>query len=156
MLPISKKYDKLWQRLLEQPSEATSRSKDTDSPSKDTLEAVLLPLANSDVAKGAFFLTSLPSTLENVIDNLTTKDSVTYNEVCTWLLDLYGAEQAADTTTAFSATSIYPNDEGKRNKRKDLYVLQVKRVSRNRASCHSLLPSKKGHSRRSFCISSFG
>ncbi|PUU82334.1 hypothetical protein B9Z19DRAFT_968663, partial [Tuber borchii] len=112
------KYDELWQRLLERTSEAASRTRDADSPSKDSLEAVLLPLANSEVAKGAFFLTSLPSTLDNVVDNLTTKESATYYEVCTRLLDLYPAEQPADTNTAFAAASSNRNDRGRRKEEK--------------------------------------
>jgi len=94
---LIEKYDELWQRLLERTYAATSRSRDANSGSKDTLEAVLLPLANSEVAKGAFFVTSLPTTLDNVVDNLTTKQSATYNEVCTRLLDLYPAEQPSTT-----------------------------------------------------------
>jgi len=62
------KYNELWQRLLERTSEATFRSRSSDSISKDSLEGVLLPLASSEVAKGVFFLTSLPSTLDNVVD----------------------------------------------------------------------------------------
>ena len=108
------KYDELWQRLLERTYAATSRSRDANSGSKDTLEAVLLPLANSEVAKAAFFLTSLPTTLDNVVDNLTTKQSATYNEVCTRLLDLYPAEQPADTNTAFAAASSNRNGRGRR------------------------------------------
>jgi len=112
------KYDELWQRLLERTSEATSRSKDANTTSKDVLEAVLLPLANSEVAKGAFFLTSLPSTLDNVVDNITTKESATYSEVCTRLLDLYPSEQPADNNTAFAAVNNNHNDKGKRKEQK--------------------------------------
>ena len=77
------KYDQLWQRLLEPTAEATSQAKDANTAYKDVLEAVLLPLATSEVTKGALFLTSLPSTLDNVVDNLTTKESATYSEVYT-------------------------------------------------------------------------
>jgi len=99
--------------MLERTSEATSWSRDADSTSKDTLEAVLLPLAKSEVVKGAFFFTWLPSTLDNVVDNLTTKESATYNEICTRLLDLDPAEQPANTNTAFTATSTNWNNKGK-------------------------------------------
>ena len=125
------RYDELWQRLLEQTSEASSRSRDANTTSKDALEAVLLPLANSAVAKGAFCLTSLAMTLDNVVDNLTTKESATYSEVCTKLLVLYPAEQPADTNTAFTTMSSSWNDMGKKEGREDLYILQVKRVSRD-------------------------
>jgi len=107
------KYDELWQRLLERTSEATLRSRDADTTPKDTLEAVLLPLASSAIAKGAFFLTSLPTTLDNVVDNLTTKESATYSEVCTRLLDLYPAEQPAETNTAFASMSSNRNNRGR-------------------------------------------
>jgi len=110
------KYDELWQRLLERASEATTRSKASDSTSHDALEAVLLPLANSAVAKGAFFLTSLPTSLDNVVDNLTTKELATYMDVCAKLLDLYPQEQPADTNTAFATTSPNKSD---RIRRKD-------------------------------------
>jgi len=121
------KYDELWQRLLEQTFEANSRSRDADSTSKDTLEAVLLPLANTEVAKGAFFLTTFPSTLDNVVDNLTTKESAAYNEVCTRLLDLYPAALPADTNTAFTATSSNRNNKGKRKEEKICTYCKSKR-----------------------------
>ena len=93
-------------------------SKDANTTSKDVLEAVLLPLANSPVVKGAFLLISLPITLDNVVDNLTTRESATYNEVCTRLLDFYPAAQPADTNTACAALSSSRNDKGRRKEEK--------------------------------------
>ena len=112
------RYHELWQHLLERTSEATSQSRDADTTSKDALEAVLLPLANSAVAKAAFFLISLPTTLDNVVDNLITKETATYSEVCTRLLDLYPAEQRADTNTAFTTMSSNWNDRGRNKEEK--------------------------------------
>ena len=112
------KYDELWQRLVDRTSEATLRSGAASTTSKDALEAVLLPLANSAVVKGAFFLTTVPTTLDNVVNNLTTKESATYNDVCTKLLDLYSDENPADTNTAFTTTSMSRNDKGRRKEEK--------------------------------------
>ncbi|PUU76804.1 hypothetical protein B9Z19DRAFT_1066340 [Tuber borchii] len=99
------KHDELWLPPLEQTSEATSWSRDLDSISKDTLEAALLLLVNSGVTNGAFFPTSLPNTLNNVVDNLTTKGTAIYSQVGIKLLDLYPAKQPADTNTCFVPVS---------------------------------------------------
>ena len=121
-------FDELWDRLLQRTSEATTSSTtsstttttttasasstataSTSPPSStitETLESLLLPLASSPIAKGAFFITSLPTTLDNVIDNLTTKDTVTYTDICNKLLDLYPtASQTQCDNTAFLSTS---------------------------------------------------
>jgi hypothetical protein len=74
-------FDQLWARLSERT--VSNGSKDGDS-----LEAALRPLAQSPKAKVAFILTSLPSSLDNVIDNLTTKEGLTYDNVCGRLMDL--------------------------------------------------------------------
>ena len=114
------KYHELWQRLLERTSEGTTQSTTATTTSKDTLEAVLVPLANSNMAKGAFFLTTLPTSLDNVVDNLTTKQSATYDDVCTKLLDLYSQENPVETNTAFttSTTNVSRSDRGKRKEDK--------------------------------------
>jgi len=112
------KYDELWQRLLERSSQATTPSTATKTNSKDMLEAVLLLLANSNVAKGAFFLTTLPTSLDNVVDNLITKESANYDDVCSKLLDLYSHESPAETNTAFTTTNVSRSDKGKRKEDK--------------------------------------
>ena len=112
------KYDELWQRLVDHTSEATIRSSASSAATKDGLEAILLPLANSAIAKGAFFLTTLPTSLDNVVDNLTTKESATYNDVCTKLLDLYSDESPGESNTAFTTTSVSRNDKGKHKEEK--------------------------------------
>ena len=110
-------FDELWDRLLQRTSEASSATTAPDSSSSssasttrssstETLETLLLPLASSPIAKGAFFITSLPTSLDNVIDNLTTKDTVTYTDICNKLLDLYPSTlQSTADNSAFLSTS---------------------------------------------------
>lgn len=75
------KYNELWSRLVER----TAKISEEDS---DSLEAVLRPLANSPRAKGSLFLTTLPEELDNIVDNLKTKQNLTYDDVCSRLLEL--------------------------------------------------------------------
>jgi len=112
------KYDELWQRLLERSSQATTLSTAPKTNSKDMLEAVLLPLANSNVAEGAFFLTTLPTSLDNVVDNLMTQESANYDDDCSKLPDLYSHESPAEPNTAFTTTNVSRSDKGKRKQDK--------------------------------------
>jgi hypothetical protein len=100
--PHIEKYDELWQHLLDRTTEISSGTGNNQAASSDSLESLLLPLANSPAAKGAFFLTTLPTSLDNIVDNLTTKESATYSEICNRLLDLYPPEQPTDSNTAFT------------------------------------------------------
>jgi hypothetical protein len=59
------------------------------------LAKALHTVTQSDEAKAAFLLCSLPSSMENVIDNLQTKTNLTYSEVFGRLLDL-GAGKSTD------------------------------------------------------------
>jgi hypothetical protein len=74
-------FDQLWAQLSERT--VSNGSKDGDS-----LEVALRPLAQSPKVKAAFILTSLPSLLDNVVDNLTTKEGLIYDDVCERLMDL--------------------------------------------------------------------
>ena len=53
------------------------------SPNKkeQSLEYILQSLVNSPITKVAFFLASLLTSLDNIVDNLTTKELLTYDDV---------------------------------------------------------------------------
>ena len=112
-------FDELWDRLVQRTNEASASTTSSSSSSTptttrssttETLESLLLPLASSPIAKGAFFITSLPTTLDNVIDNLTTKETITYTDICNKLLDLYtGTPESSADNAAFVSTNPHRN-----------------------------------------------
>ena len=59
----------------------------------------------SEDVKGYFFLTTLPETMENVIDNLVSKDTTKYSTIESKMLDL--CEKPLDMATTFTSTSAY-------------------------------------------------
>ncbi|RPB04987.1 hypothetical protein L873DRAFT_1916091 [Choiromyces venosus 120613-1] len=74
----------------------------------ETLKTVLYPLALSPIAKGAFFITTLMTSLDNVIDNLTTYDTITYTDIYNKLLVVYPAASPTSLeNSAFVATNKY-------------------------------------------------
>ena len=98
-------FDNLWARLRERTSAAT-----TD----ERLDYALKGLADSDEAKGAFLLLSLPKTYDNIVDNLQTKPNLTYNEVYQRLMDLAStstSNQAPLDNTAYKAKAQKPPKE---------------------------------------------
>ena len=106
------KFDEMWQRFTVRtrtPGPTVSDSKE------EPLETLLKPLAESDRAKGAFFLTSLPTSLDYIVENLTSKPSVTYTDICNKLLDMFpaGSNTATASNSAF-ATTEGAMDRGKR------------------------------------------
>ena len=128
--PHIEQFDELWDRLLQRTNEASSATTPDSSSSSastsrssstETLETLLLPLASSPIAKGAFFITSLPTSLDNVIDNLTTKDTVTYTDICNKLLDLYPStsQSSADNAAFFTTNNRKDTRKGKGDQPKD-------------------------------------
>src|SRR5208337_1727592 len=94
------RYNALWARLIEQTALSPAEK-------EQSLEKVLRPLANLPVAKAAFFLASLPTSLDNVVDNLMTKDSLTYDDACQHLLDLVeGDLKSEDKESATFVTTM--------------------------------------------------
>src|SRR5208337_2017171 len=75
---------------------------------EQSLEKVLCLLANLPVTKVAFFLASLPTSLDNVVDNLTTKDSLTYNDTCQRLLDLVEGDLKGDDKESAAFVTTIP------------------------------------------------
>lgn len=88
------KYNELWSRLIE-------RTVETHDDDPDSLEAALRPLAKSTKAKGSLFLTTLPSELDNIVDNLKTKQHLTYDDVCQRLMELSIASTSIEDPQAF-------------------------------------------------------
>jgi hypothetical protein len=76
------------------------------------LAKALHTVTQSDEAKAAFLLCSLPSSMENVIDNLQTKTNLTYSEVFGRLLDL-GAGKSTDGDDKAYRSFAGPNGNGK-------------------------------------------
>ena len=65
-----------------------SRLRERTSSSKDELGKSFLTLTQSNHAKAAFLLVSLPESMNNIIDNLQTKANPTFGNVHARLLDL--------------------------------------------------------------------
>ena len=85
-------FDNLWTRLKERTSSATS---------EERLDFVLKGLADSDEAKGTFLLLSLPKTYDNIVDNLQTKENLTYNDVYQRLINLASASNQDQDNSAY-------------------------------------------------------
>ena len=64
------------------------RLKDRSQQGKGELCKTLQVLTASNEAKAAFLLISLPSSMDNIVDNLQTKEKVTYEDIRVKLLDL--------------------------------------------------------------------
>jgi len=75
------KYDTLWNRLHLRCSTASS----TD---RYTLPFVFQTVFESPEAKAAILLRSLPESMNNIVDNLQTKEDLTYDHVYNKLMDL--------------------------------------------------------------------
>ena len=114
-------FDELWDRLLQRTSEASSAStpgsssssyaSTTRSSTGETMETLLLQLPSSPIAQGAFFMTLLPTSLDNVIDYLNTKYTVTFTDIYNKLLDLYpSTSQSSTNNAAFFTTSVTNSD----------------------------------------------
>jgi len=58
------------------------------SNTKDELDRCLQTLTQSNHTKAAFLLVSLPESTNNIIDNLQTKENLTFEDVHSRLLDL--------------------------------------------------------------------
>jgi hypothetical protein len=71
-------FDQLWSRFMQR----------TAGASIDTLESDWATVANSPRAKASILLASLPSSLDNVVDNLSAKTGLTYEDVTNRLTDL--------------------------------------------------------------------
>jgi len=94
--PQMEQFDELSDCLLQRTNEASSpitpdSSSSSPSTSKsistETLETLLVQLVSSPIAKGAFSITSLPTSLDNGINNLTTSAKiilVTWCAQCVW------------------------------------------------------------------------
>ena len=65
-----------------------SRLRERTSSSKDELGKSFLALTQSNHAKAAFLLVSLPESMNNIVDNLQTKPNLTFEDVHARLLDL--------------------------------------------------------------------
>ena len=75
-------FDNLWQRLK-------ARSKNSKSSNlAQTAASTFASLTSSDEAKATFLLLTFPKSFDNVIDNLQTKENLTYDDVCNRLMDI--------------------------------------------------------------------
>jgi len=75
------KYDTLWNRLH-------LRCSTPSSTDRYTLPFVFQTVFESPEAKAAILLCSLPESMNNIIDNLQTKEDLTYDQVYNKLMDL--------------------------------------------------------------------
>jgi hypothetical protein len=75
------------------------------------MESVLRPLAESLAGGGAFFNRIPAASLDNVIENITTKESAAYTDVCANLQDLHPVEQSSEDNTTFAATASVKAEE---------------------------------------------
>jgi len=96
-------FDNLWTRLKERTCAATSTQR---------LDFALKSLADSDEAKGAFLLLSLPKAYDNIVDNLQTKENLTYNDIYQRLMDLAStSNQGSLDNTAYKVKMDKPPKE---------------------------------------------
>ena len=101
------KFDAEWLRMLQ-------RCANAPSDSKNPLPALLKPLMESQNAKAAFLLLSLPKSLDNVVDNLQTKTDLNYNDVYSRLVDLASTnskEATADNKAYVVTTPAAPQQQ---------------------------------------------
>ena len=56
--------------------------------SNQTVAKAMRPIFESDEVKGSFFLTTLPDTMDNIIDNLSTREILTFNAIEPKMLDI--------------------------------------------------------------------
>src|SRR5208282_4422390 len=103
----------------------------------------------SPVAKVAFFLASLPTSLDNVVDNLTTKDSLTYDDACQYLLDLVKADLKGDDkeSAAFVTTTPkkFKKTKSKPTKAVCAYCISkgYRRLGHSEDQCHTKVKDAK-------------
>jgi hypothetical protein len=83
-------FDTHWNRIQQRCSSATS----TD---KNKLPSLFKPILDSEEAKAAFLLLSLPASLDNVVDNLQTKENLTYNDAYQRLTDIADRHEQGDS-----------------------------------------------------------
>lgn len=68
-----------------------NRLKQRSQTTKSSLGRTLRTLTSDDEIKGAFLLCSLPKTMDNLVDNLATKELTSFEDVQSRLLDLTGS-----------------------------------------------------------------
>jgi len=97
-------FDTLWQRLASRTNHNT-----IEESSSTSTTAVFSKLTASAEAKGNFFLLTLPKTFDNIIDNLQTKEGLTYDDICNKLLDIDLRKVTEDpNNSAFYASQVKP------------------------------------------------
>ena len=103
-------FDTFWTRFRMR----TQASKDSEK-----LVRLFKPVGDSDEAKAAFHLLSLPSSLSHVVDNLQTKDNLTYSDTYQKLLDLNSTNSDIHPTES-QAFIVKGRPQGKQKKGKKL------------------------------------
>ncbi|KAI0992830.1 hypothetical protein K3495_g15354, partial [Podosphaera aphanis] len=85
-------------------NDSWNRLRNRSQASETTLAKAFKDLTSSDDVKGAFLLSSLPKSMENIVDNLVTKEVINYEGVSAKLLDVSAnrTEPSADNK-AYSA-----------------------------------------------------
>lgn len=73
---------------------------------------------DSDKVKGSFFLTTLPDSMDTIIDNLSTGNITTFKQIELKMLDIHEKHQIGDDSTAYwTATNRDKNKKNKANNR---------------------------------------
>ena len=97
------------------------RLKDRSHQGKGGLSQTLQTLTASNKAKAAFLLISLPSSMDNIVENLQTKIKVTYEDVRAKLLDI-SANKSVTTGNSKTAYRVQKSGDGSKphgNEEKD-------------------------------------
>jgi len=82
-------FNNLWLRLQERTTASLSAKSTTPTSAKrDSTAAVFANLALSSEAKASFLMLTFPKSFDNIIDNIQTKENLTYDDVCNKLADL--------------------------------------------------------------------
>ena len=75
--------------------------------SSQSVARAMRPIFESDDVKGSFFLTTLPDTMDHVVDNLGTRDITKFSQIEPKMLDIAEAHTINDTDSTAYYTSTY-------------------------------------------------
>jgi len=92
------------------------RLKDRSQQGRGELSRTLQALTASNEVKAAFLLISLPSSMDNIVDNLQTKERVTYEDVRAKLLDISANKSVATAGNSKTAYRVQRSGEASRPK----------------------------------------
>lgn len=73
---------------------------------------------NSDEVKGSFFLTTLPESMDHIVDNLSTQNLTSFSDIEPKMLDIATRSQLDDTAAYYTSTAKKSQSRGDKGKNK--------------------------------------